>query len=548
MRPTQTCHTTRAILRALGSDHVVDHNGLYVVEPEFPDVNVGSDDFRRSYLAYNVARKRELDSPETRDAAYASFMESEARCMAIEKSGLPLNLDWLSRWSLVGARSLAHSLLGDSIPPQWYQECTFTGGASTSRRRSESHPALKWWASPSLHVTPLALKHLIKLKESSEVLDVVWAMPGVLSTTTYDVERDWFTIVPGSTLQFVEKNYKTKRAILIEPDGNMLLQKGVGNIIRKRLRSVGINLNDQSRNQRLAFAGSLTGSLGTIDLSAASDSVTLQLLRFLLPEAWYELLYELRSPCYKDGETWRTMRKVSSMGNGFTFELESLVFYCLSQAVVNLLRPSETRVSIYGDDIIVASSVCGALESVLNQCGFLLNKSKSYWSGPFRESCGKHYHNGADVTPLYIKADLDLQQLFRLYNQFRCWAGGLHFDPRYSDILQYILSQIPVKERNQVPLDFSSTCGLWFLDTSVIPVRSYLNRHGLHMMEFFEVSNELFDLTEKCDDELAWLYRHAERWTPSCKWGTTEYTPFSLVREGKPRRRRVVIPVARGWS
>ncbi|DAD52311.1 RNA-directed RNA polymerase [ssRNA phage SRR6960799_20] len=549
MRPTKTCHVLRALLKAVGSEAQIDEVGLYAKAPDMPSVMLPSVSFRDAWFAYNLARKREVDRPETEEAARAAFYDSEARCATIEKDGILSSLDWLARNTLIRASQIAAEVLGVKPPSSWYQECSFTGGASTSRSRSDSHPALKWWASPSLHVTPLALRHLLALKASCEVLDVAWEDPGILSSETYSHDRSFYKIVPGSRLEFVEKNYKTKRAILIEPDGNMVLQKGVGNIIRKQLkRVVNIDLDDQTRNQRLAFAGSVSGSLGTIDLSAASDSVSLALLRILLPWKWYELIYELRSPCYLDGDIWRTMRKVSSMGNGFTFELESLVFYCLTQAVVDVLKPKETRVGIFGDDIIVATSVCGALESVLNRCGFSLNQEKSFWRGPFRESCGKHFHNGLDVTPVYCKADLDdASEVYRLYNQVRLWARqgcNFDFDERFNAPLRTISGLLAKADRIQIPLEYGPNEGLYFPDVCHHRLRFYRNKRGHDLIAFYRRAPKRLDLTDRFDSECGWLYRHMERWTPSCPLGIGEYTSLSLVREGKLERVPVVIPAS----
>lgn len=537
MKPTTTCHILRATLKAVGSAIRIDPQGLMPVEPSMPAVEQPSASFRDEWFAYNLARKREVDRPETEEKARADFTISEARCAAIEKNGILGNLDWLSKNVLLIARRIAHEILSDAVPHDWLQFCSFTGGASTSRRRSGSHPALKWWASPSLDVTPLALRHLYALRDSSVALQAAWGDPGILDCDSYSLDRVFFRLVPGSRLEFVEKNYKTKRAILIEPDGNMVLQKAVGNIIRKRLKTVGINLDDQKRNQRLAFAGSITGTLGTVDLSAASDSVTCELTRILLPDAWAQLIHELRSPCYLDGDTWKTMRKLSSMGNGFTFEMESLLFYCLTQATVELLRPTETRVGVYGDDIIVASSVCGALESVFNRCGFTFNKEKSFWRGPFRESCGMHYHNGLDVTPVYCKSDLVCySEIFRLYNQLRSWAShhcDIAADERFSSCLAMILELVPLKHRNQIPYELSPTEGLYFPDVCHRRIRVIRTRRQHVVIRFRRFAPARLDLSDRFASECAWLYRHVERWEPSCPLGTRVYTSLSLVREGK---------------
>ena len=186
----------------------------------------------------------------------------------------------------------------------------------------------------------------------------------------------------------------------------MFFQKGIGGTMRERLRRIGINLNDQSLNQRLALKGSITGELATIDLSSASDSVSLGLVDFLIPEDWREAIGVTRSHfCQLPGGSFACLKKVSSMGNGFTFELESLIFYALAKAVYPTGKTGRD-ISVYGDDIIVPTAGVGQLVDLLKFCGFSTNVEKSFWSGPFRESCGKHYFRGHEVTPLYVRKDV----------------------------------------------------------------------------------------------------------------------------------------------
>lgn len=542
MKPSKTSHITRAILKEISCVTELDHNGLYVISPEFPDVNLPTDRFREEWLGYNIARKRVVENDTTEQAAREGFLASELKCAAIEKSGLFADLLRRDLRVVLRARQIMFDLLGDAPPDDWFQYCEFTGGASTSRNRSESHPAMKWIAGDPLHVTPLALEHLLSFKASCEAVDVAWSDPGILSAKSYYRDnRLFYTVVPGSRLAFVEKNYKTKRTILIEPDGNMLLQKGVGTSIRRCLKRVGINLNSQRLNQYLAKVGSILGSLGTVDIAAASDSVTLCLLRFLLPWKWYKLIYELRSPLYKDGDKWSKMHKVSSMGNGFTFELESAVFYCIAKAVIDVDKPEDGRIAIFGDDIIIASECCDRLTHILGACGFAVNTDKSFWTGPFRESCGKHYHSGADVTPVYIKEDLDLQQSYRLYNQVRAWAGGEFFDHRYSRLLESILVTIPLRDRIQVPLEYDALSGLYYPDVCTVPIRHRIHRGG-HFVTFECYRRETRNYTERYEDEVLWLYRHVSRWTASCPLGTDEYTPLVFQREFGYKRVKVSVP------
>jgi hypothetical protein len=114
------------------------------------------------------------------------------------------------------------------------------------------------------------------------------------------------------------------------------------------------------------------------------------------------------------------------MGNGYTFELESVIFYGLALAVREAYGVEDTRVSVYGDDIICPVSMAEPLIRVLRDVGFVPNQKKSFWSGPFRESCGKHFYSGHDVTPFYVRRPVDnLQELFLLHNNLYRWLARM---------------------------------------------------------------------------------------------------------------------------
>lgn len=248
---------------------------------------------------------------------------------------------------------------------------------------------------------------------------------------TPDVFRDlsayadeFFELVPGNKVITVPKNAKTNRTIAKEPLMNQYIQSGIGGEIRRKLKLVGIDLNDQSINQRLAFDGSVNGTLATMDLSMASDSVSMELVRLLLPEDWVTAIELCRSPfgILPSGDRI-FYQKVSSMGNGFTFELESLIFWALVSAVVQQTGDMETRVGVYGDDLIFSVDAYREVERLLLACGFQPNEKKSFKDGPFRESCGKHYFRGLDVTPFYVRKDVNtLETLVLAANSIRQWA------------------------------------------------------------------------------------------------------------------------------
>jgi len=220
---------------------------------------------------------------------------------------------------------------------------------------------------------------------------------------------------PGK-LAFVPKDARSMRPIVVEPTLNGFVQKGVGELMKRRMLSVfNLDLTDQSRNQGLACEGSIGGHLATVDLSSASDTVSWSVVRLLLPENWFEFLAELRTGDILDNRKVVELEKFSSMGNGFTFELESLLFYSLTKACAELLD-LEGDISTFGDDIICPTQVYPLLAKVLSSLGFLVNNEKSFVSGPFRESCGADWFKGKSIRPYYGKKPWCERTLYSFHN------------------------------------------------------------------------------------------------------------------------------------
>ena len=303
-------------------------------------------------------------------------------------------------------QDIIQGILGDVVP-ETALIGSFSGGSSTSRTRTFSHPAGKYLGQAD--VTSSAYEIFEDLLDDIPGWDIIGA-------------RTEFRAVPGNVMFTVPKKTDIDRCACKEPDINMWLQKGVGAFIRRRLRATGINLNDQSINRSLARKGSFDGSLATLDLSSASDSVTRELVALLLPVNWFTILDSIRSRVTNiNGEEHRN-EMFSSMGNGFTFELESLLFYALARTTA-YFRGISGVISVYGDDIIAPTPLYHDLVWVLKYFGFSVNSDKSWHEGPFRESCGGHYHSGFDITPFYIKAPIrTLPELIDVANKLRHWA------------------------------------------------------------------------------------------------------------------------------
>ncbi len=299
------------------------------------------------------------------------------------------------------AARFVRQVLGDS-PPATLRG-SFSGGASTSVKRGYGTIARKYLEGTD--ITEGAIMHFLALTRS-----VQWA------------PRD-FRCVRGNVMFTVPKSTVIDRCACKEPDYNMYVQKAVGDEIRRRLKRVGVDLNDQTLNQRLAHEGSREGNLATIDLSSASDSVTKQLVLRLLPDEWYYLMDDIRSLETKiDGE-WHLNEMFSSMGNAFTFELESLLFWAITRSVA-YHSGIKGRISVYGDDIICPVEIYTSLVDALSFFGFTVNGKKSFAVGSFRESCGKHYDASLDITPFYVrKVPADVSDWMHLLNSLRRWSN-----------------------------------------------------------------------------------------------------------------------------
>lgn len=347
------------------------------------------------------------------------FAKSEAQCRATNGKFR----DPLLRGLTPRAHSILHAMqrkiariLGEFRLKHVLRECRWGKGATSTIPRRRSTLDNKICELP-LSVTVGALP-FIRLELEH---DPHWfaALTGIFPSGPYSVVSSCFKIVSGNKLAQVPKNAKTNRMIATEPTANSFLQQGVGRYIRRCLKRYGIDLDNQETNQKYACSAYLR-RLATLDLSAASDTIARLLVEHLLPPDWYDYLNSIRSWYYTDdqGKThWS--EKFSSMGNAFTFELETLIFYAATSCIQDEVDPNGV-VSIYGDDIICEQNIAKDVISVLEELGFTINKEKSYVDGEFFESCGVHTYQGMDVTPVFQKEDYrvkDTTCLIRLANR-----------------------------------------------------------------------------------------------------------------------------------
>jgi len=394
------------------------------------------------------------------NAAWDKFQESEAKCSAINEiysSETSVYEAGISSDLIARMRAYIEFVLGTDLSiNDFWDKCDFGPGASVGISGSATNKKRKLLSSWS--VSPNALDYArCTLKAHPQIMELLLDPSEAVSddfANTFDtVFLSRIDTVDYNKLIFVPKTTMVSRSIAVEPLLNSFLQKGIDQYMRERLKRLArIDLSDQEKNCRMALHGSFDkeDAFCTIDLSSASDSMSSNMVKMLLPPDWFYLLDRIRSKSYQYKDKVYPYSKFCSMGNGFCFPLQTLLFAAACHAVGAGRTGEDYRV--YGDDIIVRKPVFESLIELLAQLGFSTNKSKTFGSGPFRESCGKDYYNGADVRPVILDYALDnIQSLFKFHNAFYRSVVCLHCGTRVQHML---LHRVPERFRLVAP-DYS---------------------------------------------------------------------------------------------
>lgn len=359
-------------------------------------------------------------SQSPRDQAKETFMAAEQSCREVNRrlrsrrlGAYSFRIDYMRRW-------IRHVLGDKPNLGAIYDLADISSGASIGVHGNATNLYRKLYAE-SWSVTPCAIPYVRGFFKRNLHLGLdLYESKGPYACVDHEHLAEELNKrvrqVPYNQLSFVPKTVKTHRVIAVEPLLNSILQSGVDGLMRRKLRRWGYDLRDQGKNQHLAKLGSIDGSYATMDLKSASDSVTIELARLVLPEEWFDLLNRLRSACYKlDGEVHR-YEKFCSMGNGFCFPLETLIFAAAARAVMHERTSGVTTHSVYGDDIIVPTDCFDELADLLLYLGFQTNLEKSFNTGPFRESCGADWYQGQDVRPVYLDYPLSSDVALRVFH------------------------------------------------------------------------------------------------------------------------------------
>lgn len=271
-------------------------------------------------------------------------------------------------------------------------------------------------------------------------------------------------VVEAARMTFAKKNSDISRAINTEASLDMMFQLGLGSQIEDCIEDwFNINLSTQPTIHRfLARLGSLYGSHATIDLKSASDLIAYSFVKWFMPPRLFQSLSSVRAKCITlpSGEVLK-LSMFSTMGNGYTFPLQTLIFSCIVEAAyLELGLPTcnsemVPAFTVFGDDIICVKHAYDKVISLLEWCGFTVNKTKSFNSGGFRESCGSDFYRGRDVRGVYCKGLYHETHVYSLFNRLTRWSCRHGID--ISELLRFLLGQVAFRP---VPFDVGDDSGI----------------------------------------------------------------------------------------
>jgi len=297
---------------------------------------------------------------------------------------------------------------------------------------------------------------------------------------------------PGAELPVrvisVPKTLKTPRIIAIEPTAMQYAQQGLYRSILSAVKEDGflrraIGFDDQDPNREMARRGSLSGDLATLDLSEASDRVSNQHVVTMLsdfPELLGAVQAARSTKADVPGHGVLRLAKFASMGSALCFPFEAMVFLTIillgiereldsplsRRKTVRLFRE---RVRVFGDDLIVPRDYVLSVVSELEAFGLKVNTSKSFWTGRFRESCGREYYDGHDVSIVRVRQVLPTQRqdasgviaAVSLRNQ-AYWSGLWRTASWLDDYLGKMLNHFPNVSPSSPLLGRESALGYQF--------------------------------------------------------------------------------------
>jgi len=300
------------------------------------------------------------------------------------------------------ASDYIHKVLGVYDANEHQNACRFGNGASVGVRSRLACEAARWeWPiSGSQEQTKWFSDFVV---ESPHIMRYWYERMNARGEN--DLTSQPYNVVDSLTMTLVPKSFKALRSIVPNTTIGSFITDGLGRMIQRRLKRNGYDITQlQMEHRARACQASIHKMDVTLDLSAASDSLSVSLMERLLPHDWYTEMCASRIGVVvlPDGSSCE-METFCTMGIGFTFPLQTLVFLGLLKATEkwtdSFRKRNWAHITVYGDDMIFDRGILHNVKLLFSYTGLVINLDKSFDEGPFRESCGGDFHHGLDVRP-----------------------------------------------------------------------------------------------------------------------------------------------------
>jgi hypothetical protein len=405
-----------------------------------PRVHDNPEQFAEEYQVAELLRKSlnipGVDEADRQRAALTKFLGAEARNAETNARLMGEELPpWFGRFSSELLKVLGP--LGADELNEIAELGQFGPGVNVGVRGDGLVPSIKY------DTKPVATKALAPLLSG--------LMPVHVSDFWGENLQEKTVVVRGNSHFTVPKNWEINRCAAKEPLWNSYLQSGIGSKMVKRLKRFGVDLHDQRLNQALASMA-WEWDLATLDLSSASDLMARVLVWLALcyngdPDGkrWYHLLNLSRSPTMKIGDEEVALEMFSSMGNGFTFPLETMIFLAVLRCTVP--REDWCLMTAYGDDMIMPQRSVEQVVERLEYLGFQVNRKKTCLAGSFFESCGTDWFQSQNVRPFYLHKSPDNPAPYPLQaaNALRAWCKRVfgRLPRKFKSLWRWCRDQVP---------------------------------------------------------------------------------------------------------
>jgi hypothetical protein len=262
----------------------------------------------------------------------------------------------------------------------------------------------------------------------------------------------------------VPKDSRGPRLISVETLEYQYIQQGLARKIMTHLESHKltkgyVNFSDQSTNQQLAIESSIHHAFATLDLKDASDRVSLDLVRKLIPKDLLPYVEAVRSYATElPNGVILPLAKHAPMGSAMCFPIMSVLLWSICVSIASKTHGLEYALSsvfVYGDDLIVPTTLVDEVVEGLTSVGLLVNTSKSFYRGDFRESCGVDAFKGIDVTPIRISTPwVSESRSGAFYSSYVAYANDF-IREGYDELGTHILGKLQ-QSHGRVPAGFAN--------------------------------------------------------------------------------------------